>query len=196
MKSRVKTEAFVLAGGKSSRMGKDKGLVLLKGKPMISYVLDTLGKTKLPVNIIANDGAYRSFGFPVFRDVVTEKGPMGGLLAAFENTEAEVVLLVSCDMPLITSEAIQQMLNLADKNNIIAATVEDRVNPLFALYPVTLKKEVEDRISSGRLKMSDLILENNHTLVPSISGENPDIFRNVNNVEELKMTEKKWKNLE
>lgn len=196
MKPKIKVEAFVLSGGKSSRMGRDKGLVLLKGKPMVSYVLDALVEIEIPVNIIANDSAYRSFGFPVFSDVVIEKGPMGGLLTAFENTKTEVILLVSCDMPLISSEAIQQLLTLADKDIMVVATAEGRLNPLFALYPVTLKLEIEERISSGRLKMSDLILENKHTLVHSISRENPNIFRNVNNEEELKLTEEKWNDLE
>lgn len=190
-----RVEAFVLAGGKSSRMGRDKGMVLLQGKPMISYVLEAFENTKIPVNIIANDVAYRSFEFPVYNDIVAEKGPMGGLLTAFENSESGVVFLVSCDMPLISSEAINRLLELADKDAIVAATVGERVNPLFALYPLSLKQEVEERIASGRLKMTDLILENKHTLVPSIAGESPNIFRNVNNEEELKMTEEKWKNL-
>src|SRR5690606_10416190 len=138
---------------------------------------------------------YRSFGFPVYGDVVKEKGPMGGLLTAFANSEAEVVFLVSCDMPLISSEAIKELLKLADREKIIAATVEERVNPLFALYPVILKADVEKRIFSGRLKMTDFILENKHTLVPSIARDFPGIFRNVNNEEELKMTEKEWNHL-
>jgi len=188
-------EAFVLAGGKSSRMGSDKGLKHLIGKPMVSYVLNALEGTDIPLNIIANDNAYRSFGFPLFGDVVKEKGPMGGLLTAFANSEAEVVFLVSCDMPLISSEAIKELLKLADREKIIAATVEERVNPLFALYPVILKADVEKRIFSGRLKMTDFILENKHTLVPSIARDFPGIFRNVNNEEELKMTEKEWNNL-
>ncbi len=195
MRPGVKAAAFVLCGGESSRMGRDKGLVLLKGKPMVSYVLDALKETEIPISIIANNIPYRSFAFPVFSDVVTEKGPMGGLLTAFENSEAEVVFLVSCDMPLISSEVIKQLLELADRDKIIATVVEERVNPLFALFPVTLKKEVEKRIASGRLKMTDLILENKHTLVSSIARERPGIFRNVNNEEELKMTEEKWKNL-
>lgn len=55
MKPEVKIEAYVLAGGKSSRMGKDKGLVLFNGQPMISYVLKALGETGIPFNIIANN---------------------------------------------------------------------------------------------------------------------------------------------
>lgn len=192
---KVEVEAFVLAGGKSSRMGKEKGLVLFNGQPMISYVLKALCETGIPVNIIANNEGYGKFGVPVFPDLVKEKGPMGGLYTAFSHTTAKAVLLISCDMPLVTSEAIKQLLDKAENNQINAPTVEGRVNPLFALYPLSLKQEVEERIIGDRLKMTDLILENKHTLVPSIARENPGIFRNVNNEEELKMTEKQWNNL-
>lgn len=138
---------------------------------------------------------YEKFGHPVYPDLVVDKGPMGGLLTAFSNTKAKAVLLMSCDMPLVNCEAIKQLIDKTKNNEIIAPTEEGRVNPLFALYPVTLKIEVQKRIVSGRLKMTDLILENNHTLVPSIVRENPGIFRNVNNEEELKMTQKQWSNL-
>lgn len=195
MKPEVEIEAYVLAGGKSSRMGKDKGLVLFNGQPMISYVLKALGETGIPFNIIANNEGYEKFGHPVYPDLVVDKGPMGGLLTAFSNTKAKAVLLMSCDMPLVNCEAIKQLIDKTKNNQIIAPTEEGRVNPLFALYPLSLKQEVERRITDGRLKMTDLILENKHTLVPSIVCENPGIFRNVNNEEELKITEKQWSNL-
>lgn len=192
---KIEIEAYVLAGGKSIRMGKDKGLVLFNGQPMISYVLKALYETGISVNIIANNEGYEKFGVPVFSDLVEEKGPLGGLFTAFSYTNAKDVLLMSCDMPLVTSEAIKQLLDKAENNQIIVPTVEGRVNPLFALYPLSLKQEVEERIIGGRLKMTDLILENKHTLVPSIARDNPGVFRNVNNEEELKMTEKQWNNL-
>jgi len=191
----LKTEAFILSGGKSSRMGRDKGMVFLRGKSMISFIIEAVKEAGVPVNVIANDIEYRSFGFPVYADVVTEKGPMGGLLTALENSEAEVIFLVSCDMPLISTEAIKHLLKFANSKKIIAATVEGRVNPLFALYPKSLKPDVETRIASGKLKMTDFILENKHTLVPSIARDFPHVFRNVNNEEELKMTEKEWNHL-
>ncbi|MCM4158292.1 molybdenum cofactor guanylyltransferase [Antarcticibacterium flavum] len=195
MKKAVEVEAFVLAGGKSSRMGRDKGLTLLNGRPMVSYVLKALSKTKIPVKIIANDREYENFNIPVYSDIVAEKGPMGGLFTALSHTKAEAVFLISCDMPLVTAEAIVQLLEFSGKERIVAVTVQGRINPLFAIYPVILKEEVEKRIREGNLKMTDFILENKHTLVPSIVEKFPEIFQNVNTPEELKMTEKKWKDL-
>ena len=86
---------FILAGGKSSRMGRDKGLVPLKGRPMISYLIDTIVGLDLPVSIISNESGYESFGYPVFPDLVKDKGPLGGILSAFSNTETDHCLILS-----------------------------------------------------------------------------------------------------
>lgn len=195
MKLSVEIEAFVLAGGKSRRMGRDKGLVPVNGKPMISYVLETLKKIKLPVKIIANNAEYEKFELPVCRDVVEEKGPMGGLWTAFHYSEAEVVLLMGCDMPFINPEAINLLLKAADGENITAALVKHRINPLFATYPVHLKESVQNSIASEELKMTDFILRNPHTLVPSVAQEMPWCFRNINNEQELKEAEERWGHL-
>ena len=195
MKPALKIEAFVLAGGKSSRMGTDKGLIELNDKPMVSFVLKALKENQLPVKIIANNPEYKKFGFPVCRDVVKEKGPMGGLLTAFSNTDAEVVLLISCDMPFLNTEAINLLLKAVDENHITAALVKDRINPLFAAYPVRLKKTVEDAIASEALKMTDFILKNPHTLISSIAQKMPWCFRNINDEQELKEAEEKWSHL-
>ncbi|UJH92878.1 molybdenum cofactor guanylyltransferase [Antarcticibacterium sp. 1MA-6-2] len=176
-------------------MGRDKGMMLLKGKPMISHILEAFNEAEIPVNIIANDSSYESLRFPVFADIVSEKGPMGGLLTAIKYSKAEVIFLVSCDMPLISSNALKHFFELGDREHIVAATVEERVNPLFALYPVCLQQELEIRIAEGRLKMTDMILENKHILVPSIAGENPQLFRNVNNEEDFRILEDNWNHL-
>lgn len=196
MKKELEIEAFVLAGGKSSRMGSDKGVVQLKGKPMISYVLETLQKVGLPVRIIANNKNYESFGFPVVHDVVKDKGPLGGLLTAFENSTADAVVLVSCDMPFLPEESIKRLIKSGDFLTIVAAQVGERVNPLFALYPIKFKQEVEARIFSKRLKMTDFILANKHKLVSSETGKHIGNFRNINTRQELKEAEEKMEQLQ
>ena len=195
MSSTPKIEAFVLAGGKSSRMGTDKGLVHLNGKPMVSYVLRALQETKLPVKIIANNPEYEKFELSVCIDVVKEKGPMGGLLTALSNTDADVVLLISCDMPFVNAEAINLLLKAVDEEQITAALVKDRINPMFAAYPAHLKKSVEDTIASEALKMTNFILKNPHILVPSVAQKLPWCFRNINDEQELKEAEEKWSHL-
>lgn len=194
MNSEIKIEAFVLAGGKSSRMGSDKGLMLLDHEPMISYILKTLKIAGLPVKIIANTPGYETFGVPVFPDVVKEKGPLGGLLSAFQNTTADVIFLVSCDMPFLTEEGVKNLTSEADIDEIIAPLVGQRINPLFALYPVKLKKTVEDAITAEELKMTDFILKNRHTLVSSGFSKMAEYFRNINTQQELREAEKRWNN--
>jgi molybdopterin-guanine dinucleotide biosynthesis protein A len=194
LNAEIKIEAFILAGGKSSRMGEDKGLMLLENRPMVSYILKTLKKAGLPVKIIANNPEYDQFGVSVFPDVVKEKGPMGGLLSAFQNTTADVVFLVSCDMPFLTEEGVKNLTSEADLEEIIAPLVGQRINPLFALYPVKLKKTVEDAITAEELKMTDFILKNRHTLVSSGFSKMADYFQNVNTRQELREAEKRWNN--
>lgn len=176
-------------------MGTDKGLVSLYGKPMISYVLEALQEARLPPKIISNNPEYKKFGHPVFEDIEKEKGPMGGLLTAFENSKAKMVLLISCDMPLVNARALELLIQQPDEDVITAALVEKRINPLFAIYPVDLKRKVKEAIALGELKIADFILKNPHTLVPSVAQEMPWCFRNINNQQELKEAEEQWSHL-
>ena len=195
MNEGVHIEAFVLAGGKSSRMGQDKGLSMVQGKPMISYVLKILEDMALPSTIIAGDERYHRFGLPVVADVIDGKGPMGGLHTALHYAKKDIILLLSCDMPLISRKALEMLLPKANKVSIVAASAEHRINPLFALYPVKLKEKVEEAIWKDHLKMTDFILENKYILVPSIGVKMPWCFNNINTNVELRDLEEKWDHL-
>ncbi|WP_262507356.1 molybdenum cofactor guanylyltransferase [Salegentibacter salegens] len=186
-------EAFVLAGGKSSRMGRDKGLVSLNEEPMILHVLRELEFLKIPTKIIANNSAYKKFNLPIYNDVIPEKGPMGGLLTAMENTKAEMVLLLACDMPFITASAIEKLLNNSDNEQITASMFNQKINPLFSIYPVILKENIKKSIALGNLKMTDFILKNQHVLLPFENEISGKIFKNINTEKERKEAEKKWK---
>ena len=195
MDASANIEAFVLAGGKSSRMGKDKGLLPLKGRPMISYVLKALNEMALPVRIIANQSGYENFGYQVLQDEIPGNGPLGGLYTAFQHTTADHVLLLGCDMPLVNSEALCMLLNSAGAAHITAASKEGQVNPLFAIYPKDFAGELKERMDRGDLKMSDFILKTSHILVTSIGEKLPWALQNINNKHELQEVEEKWTHL-
>jgi molybdopterin-guanine dinucleotide biosynthesis protein A len=174
-------------------MGRDKGLVSVNEEPMIAHVLRELKLLKISTKIIANNAAYKKFKLPVYSDVIPEKGPMGGLLTAMENTGAEMILLIACDMPFITVNAIERLLKDADKEHIIASMSNRKINPLFSVYPVILKEEIRKRITEGDLKMTDFILKNQHVLLPFENEKSSKMFENINTEEERKEAEKKWK---
>ena len=78
----MQVTGIILAGGKSSRMGEDKGLLLLNNIPMIQYIINVFDTLKIPVMIIANNDNYKQFHLPVYTDIVKDKGPAGGILSA------------------------------------------------------------------------------------------------------------------
>jgi len=195
VKTDLSIEAFVLAGGKSSRMGRDKGLLPLNGQPMISHVLKVLQELALPVKIIANNPGYESLGFEVLKDEVREKGPIGGLYTALQHSTADLVLLLACDMPLISTEAVGMLMNAASTEHITVASEGEKLNPLFALYPRGLKEKLKYHLARGELKMADFISGNKHILVTSIGEKLPWALRNVNNENDLKEVEEKWGDL-
>ena len=89
-----KIEAFILAGGKSSRMGADKGLIDLDGSPMIQSTIDVLELLDIPVNIIANNGAYIKLGQPIYEDILQDKGPLGGIYTALAKAKTDRVIIL------------------------------------------------------------------------------------------------------
>lgn len=185
----------MLAGGKSSRMGRDKGLVPLNEKPMISYLLAELEKLYINTKIIANNPGYKQFNCPVYPDIIPEKGPMGGLLTAMEHTRAKSILLLACDMPFITAAALQDLVSKADGDKIIASEFQQKINPLFSIYPSNLKEKLKKNIAGEELKMTDFILKNRHVLLSFDKEKSTGIFQNINTEKERKEAEKKWKDL-
>lgn len=187
MNSNKNIEAFVLAGGKSSRMGQDKGLMLFRDKPMISYILEKIDLIYLPVKIIANNNDYIQFGYDVVKDIIKDKGPIGGLLSAFHNTEADYVFLFACDMPFISIEAMQKVIAETEYDDVTVASVQNKINPLFAIYRTTLREETSKRISDDKLKMQDFIgnMRYKEVVIDDLIVNNPTLLNNINSMYDL-----------
>ena len=189
MINKAAIEVFVLAGGKSKRMGTDKGLLKFKGNPMISHIIEILDKLNLKTSIVSSNEEYLKFGKPVYKDVIPNKGPLGGLYTALEYSQAPMVLLLACDMPSINRKGIQSLMTVAEPGKIAIATDRTQISPLFACYPRSLKDKVANALLADELKMQDFISKQSHFVLDLNSLGNTEILQNLNTLEELKAAE-------
>lgn len=150
----ITVEAFILAGGKSTRMGSDKGLLEVAGKPMIVHLLESLACLPISTTIISGNARYEKFNVPVVPDLIPGLGPLGGLYTALCTAQSSHVLLLSCDMPFIDLQSLQQLIDQQFSDRIIAALIRDKINPMPAVYPVSYKVKVKQSIDNNLLKMS------------------------------------------
>src|ERR1700726_2172822 len=98
---------YVLAGGGSTRFGRDKALVEFAGKPMLARMIELLKNSVQNVRIVAAPGKYADFQTEIVEDGWPGEGPLGGLVTALLYTQEhqpafEYNMVVSCDMPFLT----------------------------------------------------------------------------------------------
>lgn len=182
---------FILAGGKSSRMREEKGLVKLHGKPMIKYLIEATFDLAQSQSIIGHHPDYSQFGIPVFTDLISDKGPLGGIYTALSHCQTNQALILSCDSPLIQSKTLEKM--IAQFNGeILVGTLGDRVYPFPGIYPTSLLTQLQENLKDNRLKVQNFILNNPHRLIPwdQFSTHSELEFMNINTPEELLAWEK------
>ena len=169
-------------------MGVDKGLVHLAGKPMIQYIIDTLESMKLPIQIISNNAEYKNFGYPVFNDLISDKGPIGGIYTALSVSDSEMNLILSCDTPFVNTDLIESLIEESENQSVTISEFDGWQHPLIGLYSKSGIKTFQSQIEKNELKLSkanDLL---NVKIVPmdSIQGITAHAFENINTIEELK----------
>src|SRR6266436_3887413 len=108
-KSEAGVAGYILAGGGSTRFGRDKALVQVGGMPMLERMIELLHCLTTQVKIVAVPGKYAAFGAEIVEDRWPGEGPLGGIVTALEDaaqtaTRPEWNLVVSCDMPFLTQE--------------------------------------------------------------------------------------------
>jgi len=130
---------IILAGGKSSRMGTDKGFLLLNEKPFMQYSIDALKPLVSEIIIVSDNADYDVFGLKRINDITKNAGPVAGISAGLEASSTECNLILSCDIPLINSEILQKLIdNIDDMSQIIQIESRGKSMPLIAIY----KKQV------------------------------------------------------
>ena len=152
----MQATGIILAGGKSSRMGEDKGLVLLNGKPMIQYVIEALKEVVSNIIIISNNASYNKFGVPVYSDIIKNKGPVWGIYTGLYHSTTELNFCISCDVPMISSDFIFWLLNKSGNASITLPMYKDKIQQMIGVYSKQVLSNFKESTEKEHLKLSQV----------------------------------------
>lgn len=149
-----KVIGVILSGGKSSRMGTDKSLLNIQGKPVIEHILTELQYDADEVMIVANRyDTYQFLGVKQVADRYTGKGPLAGLETALHHGDGEVFMVAACDMPFINSHVYQYLLQQLNDYDAVVPIYENRLHPLAGIYRKEVLAEVRHQIEKNDLRV-------------------------------------------
>lgn len=180
---------ILLTGGKSKRMGMDKGLCKVNGKPLYRYALELLEKSCDTILLSANSDHYGNLGYPLVRDVVTDAGPLGGIYSCLLESTTTHNFVLSCDMPLVPAQLVEYILLHRKGFQAIVPTFNGFKEPLCACYSTDAKDHFRQCLEAGIFKMQRAIAGLNTLFLPIEPSQpfyRPDIFANANDPAALK----------
>lgn len=183
--------AFVLAGGKSTRMGTDKAFVVYEGRTLLAHALHLARSVTSAVWIVGNKEKFAGFA-PVVEDIFSDCGPLGGIHAALLGSLTELNLVLAVDMPFVSRAFLEYLIRQARSAPdavVIVPRSDGRRQPLCAIY----RREfavVAERAVQARLNRIDRLFDEVRTRVIAQeelegAGFSAGIFRNLNTPEEL-----------
>lgn len=192
---KINITGVVLAGGRGSRMdGQDKGLVIFRGKPMVSYALEALKSVTGQILISANRNIdlYAAYGYPVIKDYSENfDGPLAGLYSALTCADTPYVMTIPCDSPFVNHMVLTRMLDAMDIESTSICTIHDgnRLQSAFMIAHKQLIVDLENYLSEGKRKVETWLKR--HNLVVADVSDFPELFTNINTTGELTQLETK-----
>ncbi len=179
---------IILSGGKSSRMGHEKGTTLLNGKPLIEYAVNILSQICERVIISANTSGYDYLGCSVIEDEIQGIGPIGGIYSCLKASNTGDNIVLSCDMPFIPAILIQYVFSEKAGHDAVIPTFNNFHEPLCAYYSKSIVGELEKSIHKKNYKLQELFNRINTKFLridSSLHFYNENLFANINSQEDL-----------
>ncbi|GAB2779499.1 molybdenum cofactor guanylyltransferase [Salinimicrobium soli] len=189
MINRNEITGIVLAGGKSSRMGTDKGLLDFDGKKFVQRSIAALQPLVSRTLLVSNNPEYDIFETPRVEDLIKNAGPLAGIHTGLFHSDTNYNLVLSCDIPLIKTEILEELISAYDPvTDVVQIVSNGKKMPLIALYHkrcenlfygLLQKNERRLHVALDQCKVKNVIL-----------NSAMDIFTsNINTPEELKLLE-------
>jgi molybdopterin-guanine dinucleotide biosynthesis protein A len=153
--------ALIMAGGKSTRLGRDKASELLLGHPLLQHVIDRVSPVVDEIVVVKARGQQlpeTSSDLPlrVVEDLYPDCGPLGGIYTGLSSTGAGRCLAVACDMPLLSEPLLRELLRRSAECDVVMPVLE-YPEPLHAVYSRACTDPIRERLDSGQLKITNFL---------------------------------------
>jgi len=160
--SQPQTAAIILAGGKSTRLGRDKASEPLLGRPLLQHVLAAVAPQVDEVIVVtAQDQRLPDLAgtsITVVDDAYPDSGPLGGIYTGLSVCAAPYAFVAACDMPLLKPALISELLRLAPGHNAVVPVDTDcRTQPLCAVYSRLCVDLLRARLDARELRVNDVL---------------------------------------
>lgn len=173
---------IILAGGKSTRMGTDKGLMLFEGQPMIQHIIEPMAKVCSRIIIVTTNSYYRIFGCDLIKDEQPNYGPVMGVLSGLKGSKTELNLILSCDTPNVGIDLMKALLNTTGNSDIVAASSSTGIHPLIGVYNRKCLPTFERAVAEKEHRLQSVLEK---LSVKTLTVEDEDLVKNMNRKEDL-----------
>jgi molybdopterin-guanine dinucleotide biosynthesis protein A len=183
---------IILAGGKGSRINKNKALITLPdGKTLIQRNIAVLKDFFPEILIVSNQKeAYKHLGVQVVEDLIKGKGPLGGILTGLCYSTSHLNFVIGCDMPFPQPRLIELLLERCGDHDVVIPEADGEMEPLFAVYSKSCLPVILDHLQKDDLKVRSIlselrVMKIGEKRIDRVDPERVSFF-NVNTDEDLK----------
>ncbi|MCS6815908.1 MAG: molybdenum cofactor guanylyltransferase [Blastocatellia bacterium] len=154
--------AFIQAGGGSTRMGRNKALLPIGGRPCLEWVITAARAVTAEITVVTSDPQVGTFcreqGIALAADHYCGIGPLAGLHIALSRCQKEAALILACDLPFLTGEFLGLLRDsFHEAEAIVPLDARGRPQPLCAIYSVACLPLVTDLIEQGERRMNRVL---------------------------------------
>jgi molybdopterin-guanine dinucleotide biosynthesis protein A len=197
--------SIILAGGKSSRLGRRKPLQAIGGKSLIQWVIDRLAVLSREIIIATAHGEAIPYvsdaKIKTVADIYPEKGPLAGIYSGLIASSSSRAIVVGCDTPFLSVGFLEHMSRISSTFDAVVPRIENEVEPLCAVYSKTCLTHIQELLEQNDLRIDRLfgVVKVRYVEKDEINSFDPEhlSFFNVNNQADLDRArelaaEKRW----
>lgn len=192
---------FVLAGGKSSRMGQDKAALTLNGRTLLEHALTALRGVCRDVAILGRYDRYGALA-PVYEDIFPGCGPLGGIHAALSNSHTQFNLVIAVDTPFLAPDFLSYLAERAIASSAVVTTpeIDDYTQPLCTVYSLDFLPIADRALQAGNYKIVPLFPRGQTLVIKEAElrrfAFGAEMFENLNTPEDMDRARRRFSGLD
>ena len=152
--------AIILAGGKSSRLGRSKALQVIEGKSLIQWVIDRLATLSTEIIVVTAHGkaipCSSSIRIKTVADIYPSKSPLVGIYSGLIASACPQAIVVGCDMPFLNIGLLDYMSQICSSFDVVVPQIKDKLEPLCSVYSKSCLAPMQGLLEQNERRISEL----------------------------------------